>query len=426
MCKVLLLFIFVIIQTVDLYSQVISNKDLSKLQDYLGNVPQINEFKDIISNKSSSIVLIYTISNSANETHYFYNSIAKPRKNKQDYKYGVTSGVIISEDGIVVTTYDGTINSDKYIVSIDSEQRTNNDSYGDITLTSKDYEAEIIRTIPELNLVFLQIKKNKGEKFKYCNIGNDSFLHSSGRNFLIHGSVIVGKCKGEYFVTESKPKNNSNKFNIYSVVIGRLYCKKIKGILKLVINTPITGEGVMPENHGGAILDLQGKLLGIATWDGGMNLPATFAIPASTIKRGIKLACPGILKYSSRSNLGINVEYLNKNQQRTLKQAINRSSKKFCIKLEEAIKNTYIDYKSQSLDSLIDNKCFGVVVKSVDINSDAYSDGIKTGDILLKFNDDCIIDPQTYDNLEDQSIGDQSIVLSVVREDKIEVIELRR
>ncbi|MBR1944276.1 MAG: serine protease [Alphaproteobacteria bacterium] len=457
---------------------IVSSNLIRQIQNFGSSPAYIDRFKRIIKNKSSCVVLIYTISdgnstnnkaddninNIANEIpnqevnydatiqynnkyknevihtktedkgkfdnpqEYFYNSAIQPRITKQSYKYGVTCGVVLSQDGIVVTTYNGTMNSDRYIVAIDSEKNQTDELYGEIELNHKTYDAYVIKEFPKLNLVFLRIKTNKSEKFDFLNLSNNSVLHNRKEesNYLVYSAVAIGKCKGEHFVKQRQTYNAKNKFNMITNIIGGIAYKKIKGVPTLVLHTPTTGDGAIPENHGGAIIDNDGKLLGIPVWQDYLNLPISFAIPASTIKMCLGLALPTVIRIETSSSCGIVAESLSKTQKKLLKQELRNSTKQLHDELLNNLKNNQISTNFKSINEFIDNNSFGVVVHKITEGSIADKANILKDDILLKFNNDCILDEETFSNLETHSINESQINLTLLRNNKIINMAIRK
>lgn len=402
----------------------ISTKLIKQIQNLENSPNEINKFKKIIEKKSSCIVLIYTISDKAklkNKKKYFYNSAIQPRTKSKDYKYGVTCGVILSQDGIVVTTYDGTVNSDRYIVAIDSEKNQDDELYGEIKLNNNTYKAHVIKSLPSLNLVFLQIETNKSEKFDFLNLASSSepFNKNDGSSYLMYSAVAIGKCKGEHFVKQRQTYNAKNKFDIVSNIIGFISFNKIKGVPTLVLYTPTTGDGSIPENHGGAILDGRGKLLGIPVWKDSLNLPFSFAIPSSTIKLGLGIILPTIIKNDNGNSIGLELKHLNTVQKKLLKKALRDSTKLLNDAFLNNLKKSQVSTNFDNIQDFIDNNNFGVAVYAIKEGSLADNANILVGDILLQFNDDCILDEETFNNLEAYSINEQQITLTLLREGKI-------
>ncbi len=394
--KVLLIcsgFIFSIV-----YSQEILTRDqLSKTLNDISKEQINNGLNDVVKKYSDAVVLIHTISNLAEDDGLIYNSAIKKRLKKHHYKHGVISGVLLSKDGIVCTTSNGIMNSDKIIVSIKSEMKpVSKDSM--ITLGENDYKAKIIKIIPDLNLAFLKITPKKGYEFDYLKLGNDTSLINN-KCILLNGSVIVGKAKGESFVSQSFPANSKNNFSMTARGVERISYKKVSGTPVLLIENVITNSAVFPENEGGAVIDKEGKLLGIAFLnDKDFSVTSSMAIPVSTIKQAIKIAIPYMLSSSNESYIGITPIMSDFVFPENLKKTLN----------------------------IISDTNSVVMVESVDLDSSANKAGIEARDIILKFNDDFVKDIETYRNLEKASWGEQTVSLKILRDNKLFDIEISR
>ena len=394
---------------------------------------KINQFRSLIEKKSSGVVLIYTISDyefdpatQDLQARAFYNSAMKPRKKNSDYKYGVTCGVVISESGLVVTTYNGIMNSDRYFISIDSEKNKEDNTYSDIVLDGNTYKAHLVRTFPGLNLAFLQIETNKNEKFDAINITNDAFLirKDGSANHLIYNAMVIGKCKGEHYVTSRIPFNTRNRFDKYCVVIGGVSYTKKKGTPTLVLYTPVTGDGAIPENHGGALIKWDGKLLGIPVYeDNGISLPYSAAIPASTIKKAL-----GLLQQNINNTLsfGLEVKNLNNNEKTLLKNTLKNKFGDIDKKLLDKLNSNKIFDDYLIGGELVDTNGLGVIVKSITSDAPGAQAGILRGDIILKINDDYITDTETFYNVEKHSIDKTHVTVVLLRDKKIITLEVRK
>ncbi len=381
-----------------LYSQEIMTKDqLSKAVSNISKEQINNELNDIVKKYSDAVVLIHMISNFAEDDGLIYNSAIKKRLKKHHYKHGVISGVLLSKDGIVCTTSNGVMNSDKIIVSIKSElNRLSKDSK--IILGENDYEAKIVKIIPDLNLAFLKITPKKGCEFNYLKLGNDtSLINKNG--ILLNSSVIIGKAKGENFVTQSLPANSKNNFSIIAKGIEKLSYKKVSGTSILLIENTITNSAVSPENEGGAVIDRDGKLLGIAFVNNkNFSITSSMAIPVSKIKQAIKIAIPYMLSSSNDSYIGINPIMTDFTLPENLKRTLNMIS---------------------DINSV-------VKVDAIELDSPANRAGVKSQDIILKFNDDFVKDIETYKNLEKSSWGEQTVSLKILRDNKLFDVEISR
>lgn len=394
--KVLLICLGLISNVV--YSQKNMTRDqLSKTIHDISKEQINNGLNDIVKKYSDAVVLIHTISNLAEDDGFIYNSSIKKRLKKHHYKHGVISGVLLSEDGIVCTTNTGVMNSDKIVVSVKSELKPiSQDSK--ITLGENDYKAKIIKIIPDLNLAFLKIIPVKGHKFDYLKLGNDTNLVNN-HNIILNGSVVIGKAKGENFVTLSHPANLRNNFSVIANGIEKLSYKKINGTPVLLLDNTITNTSVFPENEGGPIVDKEGKLLGIAFVNNkDFSIASSMAIPVSVIKQAIKIAVPHMVHPLNDAYIGITTTVSEFQFPESLKKALNLFS----------------DVSSV------------VKVESVDLDSAANKAGIRAKDIILKFNDDFVKDVETYKNLEKASWGEQTIVLKILRDGKLIDVEINR
>lgn len=408
--------------------------------------------KKTIKTVSSAVVLIYTISNCKKYKHKkdrFYNSAIKPRKNKMDYKYGVTNGVILSSDGMVVTTYNATRYSDEYIIEVDSEKNQNDALYGEIEFTNNTYRAEVIDSFPELNLTFLQIKHNRNETFNWINIMNDTKFRTRGgkSNGLYYDAITIGKCKGEDFVTAIKPYNEKNKFDMWCTVIGNVLYKEIEGIPVIALITPITCNGSLPENHGGALIKSNGKLIGIPyvnwTYDSskvnrsGKNdflyeskydclayLPISYAIPARVIKTALGLVMTKITHDKLQIHCGIEVLSLSNIQRELLKNSLKCINIKFAKDVLGKIKQDEIANKFSTVEDIINNNKCGVIVTKVKKSSIAEQAGIIVGDILVLYDDKCIQNPQTFYNFENYDLNKTSTNITLLRQNKFIKVDL--
>lgn len=381
-------------------AEITDKKELNKKIENLSTLNEIDRMKKLIQTHSKAVVLIHTLSSSAKDDGLIYNTALKKRLKKHHYYHGVTSGVILSKGGIVCATYDGTMNSDEIIVSIDSELReiTANTK---ILLTKNDYKAKVIKAIPELNLIFLKINPKKNESFDFLKLGNDSILINMNNNFIHNGAVVIGKAKGDRFVTISRPANSTNNFDIFSSGVEKLSYQKIDGSPLLIIENAISSDGVLPENNGGAIISLDGKLIGLAIINkDDFSKSSSLGIPVSVIKQAAKIAVPILLDLGANSQFGIKA--------------------KDC----EDLKLSKTDRKVMGIDDK--KEPFGIIVKSVALGSLADNTGIQAGDIILKFNNDIVKKYKTFQNLEKNSIGMQTIILKILRNGTAFDMEINR
>lgn len=376
-------------------SQTLSEDQLSKATQEIIDQLQSNGGADTVKKYADTVALIYTISNSAKDDERIYNSAFKKRTKKHLYKHGVTSGVVISQDGVICTTSKSIMNSDKIIVSINSELRAPADN-SKITLDKDSYVASVIKDIPELNLAFLRITLQKGKSLHYIPLGNDAELIKG--KLLFNSSVIIGKARGEHFVTELTPANTKNNFALIASGIEKLSYKKIKGTPTLLVDNAITYTGSFPEQEGGAIVNTSGELMGIAYYDNDFEHRGPKGIPVSVIKQAIKIAVPQMVSAPDNYNVGINA---------------SMRKYKFPSSLQKTLK-------------ISKDKDTAVCVDSIDVDSPADKSGIKPQDIIIMINNELVHDTETYKNLEKASWGNQTITLKILRDDKLMDIEIVR
>lgn len=603
MNKIYIIFIFIIYiifnigeAKLNIFDQnLMEITQIRKLSEILIRNTPVNKLKKIAEKKSSGVVLIYTISKEGKDKDNFYNSALQPRIDKKDYKYGVTNGVLVSPEGLVVTTYTATMNSDKYIVAIDSEKNQNDNSYEikafpgyeeeeddedeedyskedvnsndndyyklineeinstdynneeqqynkavedpskqirelkeqsqyynkevqksmntinelkklldkskakntkdkqlelikltqelneinnkiksltlnnnkkkhkssfykvkknnkhnlNIHYNSNTYNAHLVLAISELNLVVLKIDCNKSEKFDYFNVANDAFFQTKHEqdNKLMYNAILIGKCKGEHYVRVSMPYNAKNKFEILKTIVGTVSYKKIKGIPTLILYSPLTWDGAMPENQGGALLSDSGELIGIPYIDWSIHnlsninnnnntllrlkydcfstLPFTYAIPASTIKKVLILLS---LNMASKLNMhcGLTVTPLSDYYKTLMKNLLKNSTKILNSSILKDLQRIYGLEKFSSISDYIENNQFGVVVEKVTSESPADKAKILVGDVILNLNTEYVTSPETFYNLEVSTIDKSIINLKILRKNKVITMEVKR
>lgn len=186
------------------------------------------------------------------------------------------SGVIISDDGYVITNNHVIENADQVEVTL---------------FNKRSYKAKIVGTDPSTDLAILKIED---KKLPHLVIGNSD-------------SVKVG----EWVVAVGNP------FNLASTVTAGIVSAKGRNLHILRENYAIesfiqTDAAVNPGNSGGALVNLKGELVGINTaiaTPTGTYAGYAFAIPTTIVKKIIA----DILKYGvvQRGFLGVIVRELN-------------------------------------------------------------------------------------------------------------------
>lgn len=242
------------------------------------------------------------------------------------------SGVILTPDGYIATNNHVVENASKVEVTL-NDKRT--------------YIAEIVGTDPETDLALLKIEEND---LVFLPFGNSD-------------NIKVG----EWVIAVGNP------FNLTSTVTAGIISAKGRNINLLRQNTDYaienfiqTDAAVNPGNSGGALININGELIGINTAiasQTGSYSGYSFAVPVNIVKKILD----DIKKYGEvkRAILGVRIQDLTAE-----------------IAEKEGIK----DIK-------------GVFVPDVVEGSAADKAGIKKGDVILKIND---IDVNSSSNLQEQ------------------------
>ena len=250
---------------------------------------------------------------------------------KRNLRRGIGSGVIIDDDGRILTNYHVAGRAAEIFITLASKERIHGKLIGD------DHWTDL--AIVQMDMEEL---KRKHAEFKHAELGESSTLQpcenvmAVGTPFGLARTVTLG------IVSNTERTFYPDRMNIDEYETGE-FANWIQ------MDTPIN-----PGNSGGPLVDMTGRVVGINTRGGGQNL--NFAVPADTAKEVIaailKSATPERKGRVERSDLGIDLKPL------------------------------------QDLESFYDidiNK--GVLINSVDRNSPAMKAGVKTQDILLEIND---------------------------------------
>ncbi len=406
--KICILIVCIFVSTVA-YASVTTDADVSKKKVEVIQSKEADTIRSVVKSHARAVVAIHTFSKKAKanaekgERELIYNSSLNPRDSEDEYDHGISSGVVISKEGYVVTTYDAVKNSDEVIVSIDSEHKKVS-AGASMELSKNDYKAEIVKLVPELKLAFLKIKSNQGDGFEYLKLGNDSALIDGREKIIYNGAVVVGKAKGEVMVNQGREANLQNKFDLLARLAEKVSYRVIEGEPILCLESDLLGASVLPENSGGAVIDTKGRLLGLALFDnsseGGLVTTVCRAIPISVIKGAIKIAIPTLIEAGREEALGI-----------------------VAVDLERYPEG----FSEKSVKGLTKNQVAGVVVESVERESIADEANLKPDDIILKFNNEVVKDSNTFGNMEKNAVGQQNISLLILRKSsshRSEILEM--
>lgn len=278
-----------------------------------------------------------TVSNPIMEFFYGF------RGGQQQEQVGTGSGVIISEDGYIVTN--------NHVIKDASEI--------EITLNNKkSYKAKLIGTDSKMDIALLKIDAD--EKLPYT-------------VFADSDTVKVG----EWVLAVGNP------YNLNSTVTAGIVSAKARNLDTRGIQSFIqTDAAVNPGNSGGALVNTRGELIGINTMissQTGSYVGYSFAVPSNITKKIIE----DLMEYGNvqRGILGVEGAELN-----------GAASKELGIKQTQ-----------------------GFYVSKVNKNSGAEKSGIKSGDVIIK--------------LDNQSIGTYAELSGYINtkrpNDKIQVTIIR-
>jgi S1-C subfamily serine protease len=372
-------------------AELVKQSYLSHIIDWLAKLTEENDVRSLVKKNKGAVVLIMCLQNDVKDDGIIYNLTMAKHTGKRKFGTGVTSGVLLSEDGVVVCAPCEHISkSDRIFVHIDSENSKSKTK----NITKNVYEAKVLKLLPALDLAFLQIKPRNKEKFPFCELGNDSELINNPDAVQFGSAVVIGKAKGKHFVTFTHPGNSDPYFDVIATQVQKVQYKKDKGVPVLSLSN-VVSDSVLPENTGGPLLGPGFIGLALVEFDR-YGLPKHTAIPVSTIKKGLRIAAPWLLKHSGKVSLGIKV----------------RAGER--------------DELSKSHLKAVDIEGKPVVVEAIEIGAPAEASGILPEDIILEVNGDQCQDCETFENLINQSIGEQTVVFKILRHGNIMELEVRR
>lgn len=249
---------------------------------------------------------------------YFYG----PNPYQNQPKVATGSGVIVSEDGYIVTNNHVVENANEIEVTLHN---------------NKSYKAKVVGRDPDTDLAVLKIE---GENFPAMNFANSD-------------SVMIG----EWVMAVGNP------FNLSSTVTAGIVSAKARNINILSGNAPgsnsaiesfiQTDAAVNPGNSGGALVNLEGNLIGINTAIAsptGSYAGYSFAVPANIVRKVVF----DIEKYGAtqRGFLGVQI-----------RSTDDELAKKLGL-----------------------NKPIGVYIESVNEGSAGSEAGLKSKDVITKIN----------------------------------------
>lgn len=247
---------------------------------FSGNVTSLNnDFSTAVDKSINAVVHIKTITERTNLVYDpFHSWFFGSQPHIQPYiQEGSGSGVIISDNGYIVTNNHVIKNADKIEVTL-NDKRT--------------YKAQLIGTDPSTDLAVLKIDEKN-------------------LPFIIFGNSDEIKV-GEWVLAVGNP------FNLYSTVTAGIISAKGRNI-HVIENNPESGNfpiesfiqtdaAVNPGNSGGALVNINGELIGINTAiasNNGAYQGYAFAIPVNVVKKVVS----DIIEYGTvqRAYIGISI-----------------------------------------------------------------------------------------------------------------------
>lgn len=321
----------------------------------------ITSFSPIIKKSSPAVVEIYAfqitenrlinpyIHDPAYDFFKFYNQFAPQRQVQQSSG----SGVIISEDGIIATCAHVVQGANTIKIRLND---------------GREYTADVIIIDDKEDLALIKIKLEETVKFPFLKIG-DIDLHEVGDVVLALG----------------------NAFGLGQTVTSGIISAPLRAIKdKVVIQTDAS---VNPGNSGGALINLNGELIGIPNAiisKSGAFHGVGFCRPANIVQSMLKYH----LEKAQKGWLGIYVQKLTND-------------------MIKAIGDEHVGSPQ------------GVIVTDLHSQSPAKKEGVLQGDVILKINKRPIVTEHDFYYRQQLIASDESVELTIWRKGKIEIIKVK-
>ena len=289
----------------------------------------------------------------------FFKDFPLPKEFREKIR-SLGSGVIISEDGYIITNNHVVEGYDKLIVTLADGTKF------------KEKEVKIIGRDPKTDIALLKIETKK--KLPFAPLGNSDevrigeWVMAVGNPFGLSGTVTVG-------VISAKHRTGIDLYG------GPTYQDFIQ-----------TDAAINPGNSGGPLVNLKGEVIGINTaikTTSGGNIGIGFAIPINLVKK-VK---DDLMKKGKvvRGYLGIYLQ-----------------------ELTEELK--------ESMDLPKDLE--GVVIRDIIPNSPASKADLKSGDIILKFQGKKVKSVDELRFMVAETPPNTKVTLEIYRNGKIKTVEV--
>ncbi|KGO92839.1 trypsin-like peptidase domain-containing protein [Flavobacterium subsaxonicum] len=299
---------------------------------------------------------------------FFYGQ----RGGQQQAQIGTGSGVIITEDGYIVTN--------NHVIQNASEL--------EVTLNNnKSYKAKLVGTDSKMDIALLKVDTK--EKLPYATFGNSDDIKV-----------------GEWVLAVGNP------YNLNSTVTAGIVSAKARNLSKDGLQSFIqTDAAVNPGNSGGALVNTRGELVGINTMISsttGSYVGYSFAVPSNitrkliedimefgNVQRGVLGVQGGELNSMASKELGISQTqgfYVNSVVDKSGAQLAGIKKGDIIVKIDEKPINGFADLNA----AVVTKRPNDVVKVTVDRNGDMVTLPVK-----LTKNE---INSFTYDGLELQDL----------------------
>jgi S1-C subfamily serine protease len=337
-------------------------KTALKASNNLYHPSRFNSFAKIIKQSSQAVVEIYAF-------HITKNSVINPYMHDPAYDFfkffnnfpmqsqvqqSSGSGVIITADGIVATCAHVVKGADSIKIRLNH---------------GLEYTAKIMLIDDNEDLAILKIVKNDNDiKFSYLEV-EDIDNHEVG-------DVVVAM---------------GNAFGLGQTVTSGIISAPLRAVKdKVVIQTDAS---VNPGNSGGALINMNGKLIGIPN--------AIFSKSGGF--HGVGFCRPAILMQSILDH------FLGKSKQGWLGIYVQ----KLTSDMIKAIGDEHV------------NAPQGVIILDLHNKSPAKEQGLLAGDVILKINDHLIINEYDFYYRQQLINNDEKVTLTLWRKGKIENIKFK-
>lgn len=227
---------------------------------------------------------------------------------------GSGSGVIISEDGYIVTNNHVIANSDQLQVTLNN---------------NKTYKAEIIGTDPNSDIALLKIETDR--KLPYLAFGDSD-------NTKV----------GEWVLAVGNP------FDLTSTVTAGIVSAKARALASLDQSFIQTDAAVNPGNSGGALVNTNGDLIGIntaITSQTGSYVGYSFAVPSNIAKKVVE----DIMEYGNVQKAILGIETIPLNSPLAIENGINEIDGVYVARIVEDSGAFDADLKEGDIIKKVDN-----------------------------------------------------------------------